>query len=992
MRMSCAVLALALLAGSVPTPAAAQTRTITGIITDAGTGQPLEGARVSVRGTTLTTTTSVGGTFTLGNVPPGNVVIAIRRIGHNYVDLPLAAGETQLHAALTRDPLHLSDVVVTGQATAVDRRNLANAVATVSGEELSRVSAQSVEQALQGKVVGASIQSNSGAPGGGMQMRLRGITSINGSSEPLYVIDGVVVSNVAIPSNQNAVTKSTQGSNPSLTQDNQVNRIADLNPNDIENIEVLKGASASAIYGSRASNGVVIITTRRGKSGERQVNATQRIGVSKISNTLGSRTFTTLAEATAAWGASAATYYTQGVTYDHERELAGRTPTSSESVVDVSGGDSDTRYFASGLWRQDGGIIDNTGYGKQSVRANLDQDFGQRLNFSLQTNATRSLAQRGLTNNDNAGVSFWMVFPFTPSFLNLQRNADGTFPANRFGNISNPLQTAALMKNDEKVLRSILAGKLTFSAVQRQSYNLKFTMNGGADQFSQENSLLFPPELQFEPLDDGEPGTALLSNSNNLNLNLGSNAVFTFTPMGGSFAATTSVGVNGSSRELRTSRIVSRNLVGGLGIVGAGTDVRVVENRQRVEDFGLFAQEELLTWSERLLLTAGVTADRSSANSDTKKYFYYPKVSGSFRIPQLVRSLDEIKLRAAYGQTGNQPLFGQKFTPLSAIENIAGLPGLVVPVLGTVGSTNLHPERQREVEAGTDMTFAGGRAALELTGFRKDISDLLLQRTLAPSSGFGFEIFNGGRLRTTGAEVAVNLVPVQTSQAEWIFRTSYASTRSKIVSLPVPTFRGLGFGTALGSFQFEEGASATQIVGNDSLPDGSVVVRKIGDANPDFNMSFVNDFRFRRLHLYGLLDWQHGGSIINLTKFLYDLGQNTVDYADPITYGGLQTTKGANRLRLFPKQTAVYVEDASFLKLRELTLSLELPPTMVSRLGRGIRTADLSLSGRNLWTHTNYTGMDPEVSNFGNQAVGRNIDVAPFPPSRSFWFSVSLGF
>ena len=263
MRMSCAMMALSLLLSAVP--AAAQTRTITGTVTDGATGQPLEGARVAVRGTALVVTTGADGKFTLGNVPQGNVVLAIRRIGNNFVDLPLPAGQNELRVTLTRDPLRLSDVVVTGQATTVDRRNLANAVATVSGEEVSRVSAQTVEQALQGKVVGASIQANSGAPGGGMQMRLRGVTSINGSSEPLYVVDGVVVSNVAIPSNQNAVTRSTQGSNPSLTQDAQVNRIADLNPNDIENVEVLKGASASAIYGSRASNGVVIITTRRGR-------------------------------------------------------------------------------------------------------------------------------------------------------------------------------------------------------------------------------------------------------------------------------------------------------------------------------------------------------------------------------------------------------------------------------------------------------------------------------------------------------------------------------------------------------------------------------------------------------------------------------------------------------------------------------------------------------------------------------------------------------
>jgi len=972
-------------------PASAQTRTVTGTVTDAQTGQPLEGARVSVRGTGLSALTGANGRFTLGSVPAGDVTLTVRRIGSNPADLRLASGQNDVIAALTRDPLRLAEVVVTGQATAVDRRNLANAVATVSGEEVSRVSSQTVEQALQGKIVGASIQSNSGAPGGGMQMRLRGVTSINASSEPLYVVDGIVLSNVAIPSNQNAVTKAASGSNPALTQDGQVNRIADLNPNDVENIEVLKGSSASAIYGSRASNGVVIITTRRGRAGERRINATQRIGFSKISNTLGSRTFATLAEATTTWGAGAAAVYTPGVVYDHERELAGRTPVSSESVVDLSGGDTDTRYFASGLWKNDGGIIDNTGYRKQAVRANLDQDLGQRLNLSLQTNIMRSVAQRGLTNNDNAGVSWWMVFPFTPNFMNLNQNPDGTYPAHRF-QISNPLQTAALMKNDEKVNRSTVAGRLTLTALQRESFSLKFTANGGADHFVQENSLLFPPELQFEPIDDDQPGTSLLSNSNNLNLNAGTNAVLRFAPISGAFAATTSVGVNGSSRDLRISRIVSRNLVGGLGIVGAGTSVQVLEQRQRVEDFGVFAQEEFLTLNERLLLTAGITADRSSANTDTEKYFFYPKVAGSFRFPQPFRGLEELKIRAAYGQTGNQPLFGQKFTPLSAVENIAGLPGLVVPAAGQVASDNLRPERQRELEGGTDITLAGGRGAVELTAFRAEVTDLLLQRTLAPSSGFGVEIFNGGKLRKTGVEVGISIVPIQSAETDWVFRTSYASTRSKIVDLPVPTFRTGGFGSSLGAFEIAEGASATQIVGNDSLPNGSVVVRKIGDANPDFNMSFSSDMRFKALRLYGLLDWQHGGNIINLTKFLYDLGQNTVDFADPITVGTLQTTVGANRLRLWPKQTAVYLEDASFMKLREVTLSFDVPSTMVSRFGRGVRSVQLTLSGRNLLTFTDYTGMDPEVSNFGNQQIARNIDVAPFPPSRSFWLSVSLGF
>lgn len=986
MQMRCVFTAIAVLLWSVP--AAAQTRTVTGTVTDAQSGEPIEAARVTVRGTTLGANTGSAGTFTIGNVPDGGVTLSIRRIGYQPVLVPLAAGIASVRATLTRDLLRLSEVVVTGQATVVERQNLANAVATVNAEDISRVSAQSVEHAIQGKVAGASIQANSGAPGGGVQMRLRGTTSINAASEPLYVVDGVVMSNVAIPSNQNAVTRSTGGSNPNLTQDGQVNRIADLNPNDIENVEILKGASASAIYGSRASNGVVIITTRRGRAGARRISAIQRVGFSAISNTLGSRTFNSVDEAASTFGADARTTFQPGIVFDQERELAGRKPVSSESVLDMSGGDADTRYFVSGLWKNDGGIIENTGFEKQSIRANVDQDLGDRLNLSVQTNVTRTLAQRGLTNNDNTGVSFWMALPFTPSFVDLRRNADGTFPVNPFVS-SNPLQTAALMKNDETVWRSIASGRLIFSAIQGQSHALRVVASGGADYFNQDNSLLFPPELQFEPTDDGEPGTALLSKSDNLNLNGSGSLVHTWTPSG-PFTATTSAGMNASTRDLQISRIVSRNLIGGLGIVGAGTNIQVVEQRQRVEDLGFFAQEELLMLSERLLVTAGINADRSSANSDTEKLFYYPKVSASYRLISPFRFMNEVKLRAAYGQSGNQPLFGQKFTPLTATQNINGLPGLVVQ--GTVASLDLRPERQQEFEAGTDITFAGSRGSLELTGFRKNVSELLLQRTLAPSSGFGVEIFNGGKLRTTGLEVALNVVPIQSARTEWVFRTTFFSSRSKIVELTVPNFRVGGFGTSLGAFEIEEGASPTQIVGNDTLASGAVVVRKIGDANPDFIMSFVNDVKVGPVRLYGLLDWHNGGSVINLTKFLYDLGSNTADYAEPITVNGTATTAGAHRLSIWPRQTAVYVEDASFAKLRELTLSYEVPSRMVSRFGRGVRSMQLSLSGRNLATFTNYTGLDPEVSNFGNQSIARNIDVAPFPPSRSYWLSLNLGF
>lgn len=982
--LSAALLALA----SAPLPG--QERILTGTVVDSAAGAPLEGARVTVRGTPLGTLAGANGRFALRGVPRGPFTVTVRMIGYRAVDRQVPAGEAEVRIALVRDPLELDEVVVTGQATQIERRNLPNAIATVSGEDVSRVSAPSVENALQGKVVGAVIQTNGGAPGGGLQVQMRGVTSINAASEPLYVVDGVVMSNVAIPSNQNAVTRAAGGSNPSLTQDAQVNRIADLNPNEIESIEVLKGASAAAIYGSRAANGVVVITTKRGAPGAPRFGVTQRLGFAQASNSLGVRRFDDLDDAIAAWGPAAEDFFEPGRVFDHEDQLAHRTPLLSETVLDLSGGSENTQYYLSGLWKSDGGIIDNTGYGKQSIRANLDQQFGSRIELDVGVNVTRTLAQRGLTNNDNASVSYYMVLPFTPSFVDLSRNADGTWPCNPFiGNCSNPLQTASLMRNDEIVWRYFGSGRLGINALQTETQTLRFSVLGGADYFIQENDLFFPPELNFEG-DDGEPGTVLLSNTHSLNLNIGANAVHGYSPANGAFTATTSLGMSYADRDQDLSRITSRNIVGGLDIVSAGTNVQVIGQRQRVETVSLFAQEEVLMLNDRLLLTAGINADQTSANSDDDKLYFYPKAAGSFRFVTPFASVDEVKLRAAYGESGNQPLFGQKFTPLTATQNIAGLPALVTQ--GTVGATDLRPERQREVEAGADATMFDRRATLEFTLYQKNVTDLLLQRTLAPSSGFATEIFNGGELRTRGLELGIGVIPVQTEGAEWVSRVNFFRTRSKILELPVPAFRAGGFGTALGAFEIAEGASPTQIVGNDTLPDGSGVVRKIGDATPDFNMSFLNDLRVGRFELSALVDWQQGGDIINLTKFLFDLGQNTVDFADPITVGGVETTAGARRLELFGRQTAVYLEDASYVKLREVTLAYTIPEHLVGRVWGAAQYAIISVSGRNLLTFTDYTGLDPEVSNFGNQNIARNIDVAPFPPSRSFWFSVHLGF
>ncbi|MGH7443458.1 MAG: TonB-dependent receptor plug domain-containing protein, partial [Longimicrobiales bacterium] len=496
----------------LPLRVQAQDREITGRVISAETTAGVPGATVSVVGTRVTAVTNQNGEFVV-SAPAGAVMLVARSVGFREAEVTVPADASTVTIVLDVDVLGLDVLVVTGRATSVSRRNLANAVATVSSTELQRAPAQTMDKALQGKIAGANIETNSGAPGGGVQVRLRGVSTINAQSAPLYVVDGVIISNAEIPSNANAVTGAASGSNPSLTQDAVVNRVADINPNDIDTIEILKGPSAAALYGSKAANGVILVTTRRGQAGPPRMTLTQRVGQYRLSNKIGFRDFETVNEAVAAYGEGAREFFgTDGAplqVFDQEELLSDRTDLSTETLFTIGGGTENTRYFMSGLWKSDEGIIANTGFDKQALRLNLDQRLGDRFDIGLGTNLVHSVAARGLTNNDNSGTSFFMVFPTTPNFVDLRQQDDGTFPRNPFER-SNPLQTAALMTNDEDVWRFITSMNAQYDAYSEGAHDLQIIATGGLDYFTQENVLFFPPELQFEPL-DGQPGTKLLS-------------------------------------------------------------------------------------------------------------------------------------------------------------------------------------------------------------------------------------------------------------------------------------------------------------------------------------------------------------------------------------------------------------------------------------------------------------------------------------------------
>lgn len=960
-----------------PVAAPVAGRTIRGRVADRLTDEGLPLVRVIIKGTTQGVETELDGTFTLPNAPPGQVTLLFSSQDYGEREVKVAANQRELNVQL--DNVFSEEMVVVGRASEVARKNLANSVASVNSEDLNRAPAQTVDGALQGKVAGANIQSNSGAPGGGMQMRMRGVSTINGSTQPLYVIDGVLVSDTAIASGIYTVTDSVSGSNPSPTQDNQVNRIADINPNDIESIEVLKGASAAAIYGSKAANGVVIINTKRGREGAPKVDITQRLGFYSLANKLGTRRFETVEEAIDTFGEDAAQYYVPGRTYDQESLLAGRRDLSSETLASISGAAGSLKYFASALVKNDEGIIANTGYEKQSFRLNLGQSIGEAVEINVSTNLLHTLGQRGLTNNDNQSITYYMSLPSTPGFLNLQADGDGVFPTNPFqSNGANPLQTAALVKNDEDVWRFIGAGDVTINLLKTEENHLRILANGGVDRFQQENAVLFPPELNFEPIDDTFAGTSLFGTSQVRNINTGLNLVHTYRPASKALVATTSGGAQFEERSINSVYVVSENLNAGQPNVDSGTVIGVRQDRQLIRDRGYYLQEEMLMLDERLTLVGAVRGEQSSANGNENKLYFYPKLATAYRLPSFHPSVNEFKVRLAYGETGNQPRYGMKFNSLPTINNIEGTPGLLGN--GIAGDPNIKPERQREIEAGIDAMFLGGDLVAELTVYQRTISDLILQRTLPPSTGFTTQIFNGGSLRNRGIEAMLQVTPVR-GAFEWTSSATFALNRSKVTDLPVPAFLTGGFGTGLGAFRIEEGASATQIVGNVRDADGNITVKKLGDTEPDFIVGFSNNLKYQDFTLSFLFHWQQGSDIINLTRFLFDGAGTSEDFE----------TGGRQRLADRRNNAGVYIEDATFVKLREVTLTYSLPKKWVSAIPK-VQTARLSLSGRNLLTFTSYSGLDPEVSNFGNQAIARNIDVAPFPPSRSFWTSLDVGF
>jgi TonB-linked SusC/RagA family outer membrane protein len=950
--------------------------TLTGKV-NSDKGDTVPFANVIEKGTSNGTTTDIDGNFTI-NVDNLPVTLVFSSLGFETVEKSVI-NSSPVNVTMGESAESLDEVIVTGLATSIKRSNAANAVSTVSAEELVGTTGQTtVDGALYGKVTGVNITSSSGAPGGGFALRLRGVSSINGNNQPLIIVDGVYINNKEIASGLRGASGANRGN-----EENSGNRLADLDPNDIENIEILKGSSAAAIYGQRGNAGVVIITTKRGKGGKTKINFSQDVGINKLANAQGTRQWTAQ-EVEDVFGAAErakyeATIAQNGSLYDFEDIIYGQTGFITETALSATGGDDKTKFYVGGSHRDEEGIIENTGFERLSLRANIDHKISDVFDFTSTSNYINSSSSRSFTGNENeGGLSYGYTLAFTRPWNNLFPDANGNYPNNP-NYPGNPIFVRDNAKNEDSNNRFIQGLALNTKLYTDDIDRVKLVVSGGLDYLANETNIYVPENHQGQI--GGQDGFVAIGKNNFTFFNSQAIAVWDHEALAGDLDLTTQAGMTYIRQESDQLLSQGTDLAAGQTTPSQAVNQSIFQNRATEQDFGYFGQIEG-NYKDQFIATLGYRLDKSTRNGDENKFYGFPKASLAINIAEFdfwnLEAVNQVKLRAAYGETGNPAGFGSTFTSF-AQSNIGGNSGQ--SLAGLKGDPNVEPETSKEIEVGMDLGFLNNRVTFEATYYKKEVSDLILTRALPASSGFTQETTNLADLENKGVELALRADVVDGERFKWNTGVQFYLNRSEVTRLDVPAFAqpGAGFGTGLGTFYIEEGQPVTQLVGN---IDGELT--QVGDVEPDFQMAFNNSLTlFKYIDVSFLFQLKSGGENLNLSEFLTDLGQTTPDLDTPEGQARLDTPANAER----------FVQPAGYFRLREAAIYYRLPKNAIQGLfGDAIEGIKIGASGRNIFTISDYNSYDPEVSVNGGAGLSSGIEVTPFPSSRQVYFHLNVNF
>lgn len=962
---------------------------ITGSISDDRTGEALMFANIIIQNSSKGTVTDLDGKFTLDIEDNNEVTLVVSSIGYLSQLVKAGPSNNALTIKLREDATNLEEVVITGLASSVKRSNLANAVGSVSAKELvGTTTIQTTDGALYGKVAGVTVRSNGGAPGGGLSIQLRGISSLAGASQPLIILDGVYASN-ATQRTGRATVSGAGGSN----QDDGSNRLADLNPADIENIEILKGPSAAAIYGTRANAGVIIITTKRGSEGKTKISFSQDIGDASPLRLLGTDVWSEAKINTffpAARRAIEIERFKQGVTIDYEDYFYNNPAALSNSRLTLSGGDEKTKFYISGNITAEDGTVKKTGFERYSIRANVDHKISKRVKFSFSTNYLKTDTDRGFTGNqNNAGASIGYNIAYVPSYFDLRPNAQGIYPVNPYFS-ENPVAVTDHGINNSTVNRFIQAFNLTADLFQNNTSNLKATFSGGLDYLQNSTMVYLPEFLQFQRA-QANPGDLLIGRQESFNTNI--QAALVYTKSMGKLNLSSQGGM--VRLDFKNSSLFNR----GRGLVPGQTNLRQANVQEINENFnstiseaGIFLQQEA-NFDDKIIGTVGIRWDKSTLNGDPNKLYAFPRASLAINVANFdfwnVGAVTQLKPRIAYGETSGPVGFGSTFTSLGG-TNIGGLLGSVVS--SQIGNTGILPETATELEFGVDAGFFNNRLAIEATYYIKNTQNNIQNLNLAPSVGVNTTPSNEAELENKGIELGVSGTIFDAPKFRWFSRVLYWQNRVLLTRLGIPTYISGAFGSGLGTFLYAQGYAPTTIVGSPAVPANPGGFTFWGNNQPDFNVSFFNSFNIlKNLELSVLVDWKQGGDNINLSAFLTDGGGTTKGWFEDANGDGIPN--GRQRDPAPYNNAGRWVMDASFVKIREVGLYYTFPKTTLSKIFNGaFKGIKLGASANNLFLFTDYFGYDPETSTFGAQSIANNVDIAPYPTPRRIFFHLNFDF
>jgi TonB-linked SusC/RagA family outer membrane protein len=972
------------------------------------TGDPLPGVNVLVKGTSKGSVTDSDGQYALDNVTATDILV-ISFIGYNTEEI-VVGGRTSIDVNLTPDVQTLSEVVVVGYGTQ-RKVETTGAIASVKAEDIIQTPVTNVAQGLQARMAGVQITQNSSAPGGNISVRVRGTNSINGTSEPLYIVDGIQISN------SGGV--------------NEVSPLSTINPSDIESVEVLKDASATAIYGSRGANGVVLITTKRGQSGSTRVMYDGYYGVQEVTKTIDVLSASEFAQLeneiykSAIYADPAAEG--QGVNY---QDLIFRKAPIQNHQLSISGGNDKTQLALSTNYFNQDGIIINSNFTRYSLRLNLDHRISDRIKFGTSILGSYSINKgitTGSTDIDAGAILNSIVGAAIGAPPTLQPyRADGTiYPFGeqrdgRYREVTNPLGLAEIL-NRTAVKRTLVnlygEAKLLEGLTYRASFNV--------DLQSNLNDYYSPLYIISKNDLNANSGTASKMNSNNTVLL--HESILTYSKTFSEQHSLKFTGVFATQSNLYNMNRINANGFPNDATKNEALQLaanRTVSSSRSSERLDSYMGRVNYGFKDKYFVDFTARVDGSSKFGANHKYGFFPAVAAGWRIieesfMQKLSVFSDLKLRGSYGLTGNSGA-------LSAYQSLA-----TVSSSGSdyqfdhVYTTGINPDRianpdlrwekSTQLNIGLDISVLENRLNFTADVYKKNTKDLLYVKSLPLSSGYSSITGNYAELENKGLELAVN-ARVLDAAVQWNVSANATFNRNKVLDLDggttterfVTNYTILRVGSPLGLFKtyLYDGVYQTGeafLPGSDGRTGGPKVKDFSGDGtitaadqvltgnpNPDFIFGFSSNLRYKNFDFSIFLSGSYGNDIYNLSRYSFEnpLGQRnllketadhwTADNPNNEYVGGYP----GGRLPISDR----FVEDGSYLRCKNISLGYTLPEI------KGINRARIYISANNLFTVTNYSGFDPEVNSFGGSNTAIGVDNLVYPAAKTFLGGVQITF